>query len=740
MPKILEKSINPTKDNGEDTVKYLFTESDTFAKLKREIGCHVVNQAEELCGYEVYIVEQWACQRKLNYSIATYTGNPDHKIIVNVLGIPRDSKVWSPVLKTYFDELIRLHLRPKETGLGLLYVTNLSSFPSNLNLVPIPEGSIPKALRLFRVSENLRRTGCGGRLVLQVSEPSDACADKFEQVFKTEESVPITFAVVELVTMVQISLFYCGLLEPQYVDGLLCDMTVQAIRGWWNKWGQLRFHSKPTDGTLGPTTVAAILGFVTGFRNRLASLNYKAPKDPFDAEEFVFSLKQFQKHEHLPKTLKIDEETFYRLYGMTDKSSNSDFLGIVKSTMKEVSGKQVLSKADSETLDLERFKNNAVGRRARYLFLGKGTMRTICVATTECQSTTGIPLSSLSLDEEVSSNLDLRRAMMKSVANTRIKTDVRFKTGVMKIKNLQGKRTPRRPEAPLDPDEFVKHLENRLTIQPDTSESWTDKSRAQLRKYLSPYKKDSRSPYSSSDEGPRLDTPDKEADKEEEEAAQLLDPSCQALSGYRAGDELQSVLGCKCQSKDDTVLYLHYRRRPHRRSYSFSAVDHYVLDRTRLLSVPVVTKSYALVAEYYSRIGDLATSLEAVKETVDARLGVAGRNLNRNTVVMEKTSNQLDSMNEKETELREKLQEVEAIAARLQYESRMVDMKVKDVEDSVSSFGSKLAEIETRADYLKCPSKKLVKARYWDSRPMNQLSSSFSFLHRYLTTQNQSSD
>lgn len=764
MSRISEKSL----DLSEDCVQYLLTEADTFAKLKNEPGCRVVKRAKELCGYEVYIVEQWACQRKLNYSIATYTGNPEHRITVSILSIPKDSKAWSPALKTYFDILIRLHLRPKETDIGLLYVTNLSSFPSNLNLISIPDGCVSKAIRLFRVNENLRRTGCGGRLVLSVNEPSDACSDKFEQVFKTHESVPTTFAVIELVTLIQISLFYCGLLEPQYVDGLLCDETVHGIQAWWNKWGRLRFNSKATDGTLGPTTVAAILGFITGIRNRLASLNYKAPKDPFDAEEFTFCLKQFQKHENLPKSSKIDDETIYRLYSMTGKASNSDFFGMVKSTMKEVSGKQVSSKGDSETLDLERFKNNAIGRRARYLFLGKGTMRTICWDTVECQSSTKIPLSSLSIDDEAPSNLDLRRAVIKSVSKGLSKNEAGgLKTGVMKIKNLPGRRSPRRRQSgePIDPEELVKHLEYRLAVDQqgnDSSIFSADKEESEnIARYLEQQRKSLQSPYWSSDDGHysegrkhKKDIGDSydgsngdKHDAEQQLSLKTNDESavCAALAVYRElGDNFQTQCS-KCQTKDDIQLFIDKKtsldRVPLRRTYSFSSVDDLVFRRAELLSMAVVAKSYGRVKKSYHILCESTASLEAVKNSINPSVYALGDNLIKQTNLVHKTSSQWDEATEKLSELRTTLEKTEALVARLQYESRMVDMKVKDVEDSILSFGSKLEELEARVQYMKRGSPKSFIKNDWNSAgPADQFSSWFSFLHKYLTTQNQSND
>ena len=82
---------------------------------------------------------------------------------------------------------------------------------------------------------------------------------KFRQVFRTHDKVPITYAAIELATLVQIGLFYCNLLQPQYVDGLVCNETIRGINAWWDKYGQIRHHTKPKENVMfGPMSVAAI--------------------------------------------------------------------------------------------------------------------------------------------------------------------------------------------------------------------------------------------------------------------------------------------------------------------------------------------------------------------------------------------------------------------------------------------------------------------------------------------------
>ena len=85
-------------------------------------------------------------------------------------------------------------------------------------------------------------------------------------------------AVIELVKICLNALILYGKLKSTYADGLLCDITEKAIGDWWTDIGTFFHNVEPSDGILGPTTVAAMLGLmvvrITG-SGRLSYLSQK---------------------------------------------------------------------------------------------------------------------------------------------------------------------------------------------------------------------------------------------------------------------------------------------------------------------------------------------------------------------------------------------------------------------------------------------------------------------------------
>lgn len=726
-----------------EVVRYLLCDSRIAYNVFTESNCTVISEKQEIPGFEVYIVEQWACERKLNTSVVTYTGNPDHKLKVSIVSLPKDSGLWSQKTQRYFDELVKSHLRPKETDLGLVYVTNLSSFPSNLNLVRIPSGNILKAWDLFCVNEDLRRSGCGGRLVLSIGAPTDACEDKFKQIFRANEQVAIEFAVRELVTMVQICLFYCNLLNPEYVDGLLCNETTKAIKAWWDKWGLLRYHTQPTDGAFGPMTVAGIIGFTIGLRNRLASLiNYKTPKDPFDVEYFVDSIRQFQKHEHLLKSMRVDEETVVRLYSLTDRSSNSDFFGIVKSTMKEVSGKQAQTLSDCETTDIDKLMHHLQGYRARYLWLGKGETREINEGYGF--SCTGIPLRSICFSEIDRSNRDLRRAMIRTMTSQKQRTDEVIRSGVTKIRGLQrGFYYDEDANDSRSKNNSIDTLSPKLSV-PTTEDESKRKALLKLRKYMGQAGQHETSPElslcstieeSSSSlngangkingdvdkiipdeimQGP-INSIEEVIDSYQQ---QPLTDSDSKYSSRHASLDLTS-------SNDLIVTVNHCSRLRHtyahsldgmnssfnnesrrikqfklHRHHSFSTVSDMVLRWQNPFDVcPQHLIDTCNIAESFHRQwkGEIST-MEKVAKDYKLSVDCLQSQLSADSQAVELIHDQFQQVVGKETTVKNHVRELEALTARLQYEARMLDTKMRDVEEAVDSFTAKVIHLERRTD------------------------------------------
>ena len=368
--------------------RLVLTDPVAFRYLEEDPSITVLERRRRLQGYELYIVEQWICSRvHPTFVITTYTGLEQNSVIVGVLSVPTDEDEWSPRLRVWFKALAKYHARGKDTPLGKLMVTNLSGFPSALTVIPVPDGD-PRAHREdFFVNENMKRMGCSGRAGLNLTAPTGATQAKFSQLYRTSDRIPFYRAVIELVKLCQVALVLYGKLAPEYADGLICDVTEQAINDWWNDLGTEYFNVDPTDGILGPTTVAALLGILMGARNRLHAYGAPVAKDVFDTACTKRGIAYFQKtQKDLPRTRRLDLKTLKRLRNVTAKAASGEGWAVpraVKTTVAELSGKggdMVMGRvgarekagiADIETLDIETFTSLLHGERSKWLWYGK---------------------------------------------------------------------------------------------------------------------------------------------------------------------------------------------------------------------------------------------------------------------------------------------------------------------------------------------------------------------------------
>ena len=271
-------------------------------------------------------------------------------------------------------------------------VTNLSSFPSALTVIPVPDGDIRKHRQLFLVNEDLKRLGCSGRSGLTLTAPAEGTQAKFLSLYKVSDRIPFFAAVTELIKLCQVALYMFEKLEPEYIDGLLCDVTEKAIGNWWTEVGAEHYNFEPNDGILGPTTVAALLGMLMGARNRLYWYGAPVSKDVFDIESTKRGISYFQKSFKLARTKRLDRPTLLKLHVVTAKAAAGEGWGVQKAVksrineiggkrgelvMEMVSGKDKGGLADVETLDLEQFITFAYGERAKWLWFGKPRRTTV---------------------------------------------------------------------------------------------------------------------------------------------------------------------------------------------------------------------------------------------------------------------------------------------------------------------------------------------------------------------------
>ncbi|KAK5020092.1 hypothetical protein LTR60_000842, partial [Cryomyces antarcticus] len=368
--------------------RFVLTDPVAFRYLEEDPSTTVLGRRRQLEGYDCYIVEQWTTSRTHpTFCITTYTGDPSHKIVVDVLSVPTDESAWSPRLRVYFKALNQYHARRRETPLGIITVTNLSGFPSSLTVIPVPDGDLKKHREDFLVNENLKRLGCSGRVGFTLGPPSSATIAKFHQLYRTSDKIPLYSAVIELVKLCQAALVLFANLEPEYADGLLCDVTEKAINDWWIELGSEYYNIEPHDGILGPTTVAALLGMLMGARNRLNAYGAPVAKDVFDTGATKRGIAYFQRSQRISKSRRLDRQTLNRLHKATAKAASGGASWTVpravKSTVAELSGKggeMVMDAvgrrdkagiAEIETVDIERFVQLVHGERAKWLWYGK---------------------------------------------------------------------------------------------------------------------------------------------------------------------------------------------------------------------------------------------------------------------------------------------------------------------------------------------------------------------------------
>lgn len=372
-----------TGEAAADTMLYLFPDFFCRPYLERMFRHDTAQFAEvALTGYEVYIVEQWACDRRRNMVVTAYTGNKYHAIRAVQLKVPRDASQRPPAFEQHFDELVGLHLRPKDHPDGRIFVTNISAFPLHLNLVAVPKGDVREVFDLFKVNVNLRRMQCLGRLGLLLSHPLPAAEDKFRQMYRTSGHVNIDVAVCELVGLVQISLHLFGLLDAEFCDGLLCTRTQEALAAWWARIGSARYRTPARQSAdelaLTARTVAGVIGLLLGLRTRLHMfVGNDVPRDPYTyLEQFGTALAQFQRLYKLAQTGVLDGPTLEKLYAALNQKMQSHpalaglrFTKAVRSTVQDLGRlKKDPVPMDYETLDLEALVKSLGSRSVLYLW------------------------------------------------------------------------------------------------------------------------------------------------------------------------------------------------------------------------------------------------------------------------------------------------------------------------------------------------------------------------------------
>lgn len=335
----------PSKDQPvRELVSYISPDFKAVQYFQKEflslLEFHIIDEIE-VAGFEIYLVDQWVRGRNIGTVVLAFTGNMNARVKAIKFTTVRNSlKLYPRRFQEYLNELMQNHATFKRIDAegeqsGDLnqpqysLVTNLTDLDPQLNLIPITCGDVRQIMDLYTINLNLKKLNCGGRSLALLSEKiSDASEDKFRQMYKVfSADVPIEFAVKELVNIVQTCLFYYDLLDAKHCDGLLCLKTEDAINNWWNLIGLPHFNFKPNprNGVLPSKTVAAIISLTLSVRMRLHEYGgCEVPKDPFEFENMMISIGQFQKQMKIEKRRKLDLATILSLYFHTGQRSGTD--------------------------------------------------------------------------------------------------------------------------------------------------------------------------------------------------------------------------------------------------------------------------------------------------------------------------------------------------------------------------------------------------------------------------------
>lgn len=384
---------------------FVFPDIGALHASRLELFVNLNFKEIEVHGFEIYIVEQWAAERKLSTIITSYTGNDMDVVHAVQVVLPQNAEKWPDSLKRYYRDISHF-AQPKVTPKGTLFVTNLASVPSTLNLLHVECGDLRVIWTNFKANYDLKKMRCGGRSALLLCAPSSAAEDKFSQLYKItigselrkrylqqielEEfaqpsgSVWRYNPVIELITLVQIALSYFNLFHRDK-DGLLCEDTEHAISNWWTKYGKfyLGLERPKNEGTLGPTTVSSLISLVLSCYFKLKVEDCTSSKDPFEEDDFFASIHIFQRKYNIlrkPGSVYLDDKTLEKLFEVSEKTSNTDifkFKKVVKSTVQDIAGKGNPLQLSNEilTTDLDFLVKNIHGGSLGLLWKCKGRPR-----------------------------------------------------------------------------------------------------------------------------------------------------------------------------------------------------------------------------------------------------------------------------------------------------------------------------------------------------------------------------
>ncbi|SCU90252.1 LAMI_0E01266g1_1 [Lachancea mirantina] len=643
--------------NGVPLAAFIFPDYRALYSLKLQESRDLCYNEITLFGFEVYIVEQWALERKYSALMTSYTGNLQDIVHAVKVALPELPELWPQPFKEYYKELIAVST-PKHTEDGTLFISTSSQIPSTLNLLHVECGDLRKIWSVFKVNVDLKRLQCGGRSALLLCEPSSASWDKFAQLYKIHmpskgsqdlDASSLTYAVVRLISIAQTCLTYFDLLDPRYKDGMLCMCTEKAAHKWWSAYGMhyLGMERPKHEGPLGPTTVAGIISLVLTAFFKLMLEDCVSIKDPFDEDGFHAAVWNFQKKYSLGKSLTqthqpcLDVIVLGKLFEVTSKTSNSDIFKIkkvVKSTVQDIKGKSNALQISNcpLTTDLEVLAKSVQVGDLSLLWKGKGGRRISTKKRCEPEFDTISFNHGSANDEILKSNL----GFVKSPEGWLQSVDKRYE------KNYE-----------TSPYGASEHFSESI-------------------------------PSVEHDQAARMN----EEEKERSHSDKLFHA------------EIERRASVPYLLKDVAALQLDYENLPHKvsnldsmqRRHSVSVIQ----DAIESWSLPFEPSVVKMARDLLRMEKDFQWSNGQASQTTStdpqgfeiplSRLQENYNNLHLKLQVLEQSRAVLGS---KHSRLLADISELDSLVSKFRYDIRILDRRMRDVEDRVSQYGSKLASL-----------------------------------------------
>ncbi|KAI8799808.1 hypothetical protein BJ742DRAFT_745780 [Cladochytrium replicatum] len=319
--------------------------------------------------YQLYANPLWLMDRsRLSETFALFTGNYRDTIKLCIVRFRSDEELFGrgydaddvsasmAILNRMFGQFEADGLKPQDTHLGTILVgspglltgsstadpsaVSSSSATSTPPPIAVPGGDYDAMRSKLTVNLNLRNLGCAERSVLSFRPPSEATKLRFYHRFGIGAGVAVVdidFVVIELVRLIQKSLFLLNLYSKDNLDGLVCNSTLRAVRKFKRRFSKDSaseplvedpVFETPDDGVqddtddpmtiCDPATLAHILFTIHATKYKLTNLGYHATRNPLvDMDGFCRQIKHFQKANSLPVTRVLDAATFDRIEKLT---------------------------------------------------------------------------------------------------------------------------------------------------------------------------------------------------------------------------------------------------------------------------------------------------------------------------------------------------------------------------------------------------------------------------------------